>query len=78
MHDDTLCIVAILQARIPEAHHAKLAAHAQANDRSMAAEVRRMTRMYLAMIERQGAPPATIAAAGNGYVTPQSVGAPET
>lgn len=50
-----------LTAYVPDDHAAKIEAHAKANDRSVAAELRRMTRLYCAMLDRQAAgeaPPA--------------------
>jgi hypothetical protein len=42
-----------LAAMIPLEHWQKLGAHAAANDRTLAQEVRRMVRMYVALIDRQ-------------------------
>jgi hypothetical protein len=44
-------MVSVLHARVPIEHAEKLQAHAQANDRTLAQEVRRMVRMYVQMID---------------------------
>jgi hypothetical protein len=45
--------VQVIHARVPSANVEQLRAHALANDRTLAQEVRRALRMYGAMLERQ-------------------------
>ena len=52
-----------LSVMVPLSDWQAIVSHARANDRTIAAEVRRMVRMYVQMIRRQdaGEPPASAA-----------------
>jgi hypothetical protein len=63
--------VARIEATVPDDHLQRLAEHARANDRTLAAEVRRMVRLYLqAVVDRTAVQPGELASsAGAGEPT---------